>query len=97
MPKIIKFFARIAVMEAISYMLLLGIAMPLKYFFQMPVAVTVVGWVHGVFFMLYMVVLIMCWREFNWSLGRAVYYFIASLLPIVPFYIERQLKQEYTV
>jgi integral membrane protein len=53
MPSKIKTFATIAFLEGISFAVLLGIAMPLKYFFDLPVAVTVVGWAHGVLFMLY--------------------------------------------
>jgi integral membrane protein len=96
MPQKITLFARIAVLEAISYLLLLGIAMPLKYFFNYPMAVTLVGWAHGVLFMLYMVALLVCWREYAWSFKRVIMYFMASLLPVVPFYIERSLVQEYT-
>ncbi|HMP99230.1 MAG TPA: DUF3817 domain-containing protein [Cyclobacteriaceae bacterium] len=95
MPKNIIWFVHIAVWEAISYILLLGIAMPLKYIFDYPLAVTLVGWAHGVLFMLYMIFLFLCWQEFSWSFKRVVIYFIASLLPLVPLYIKRKLVQEY--
>jgi integral membrane protein len=95
MPQKIYWFARIAELEAISYILLLGIAMPLKYVLDFPFAVTVVGWAHGVLFMLYMGALMICWQEYPWSLKRVIIYFIAALLPIVPFYIKRNLAKEY--
>jgi integral membrane protein len=91
----VKTFGRIALVEGISYVVLLGIAMPLKYYFEFPMAVKVVGWAHGILFMLYMLLLLLCWIEYKWSLGRVVFYFMASLLPIVPFFVERKLAREY--
>lgn len=95
--KKIKTFATIALLEGISYVLLLGVAMPLKYIFDFPEAVTVVGWAHGVLFMLYALWLVLCWKEYTWSFSRVVGYFIASLLPIIPFVVERRLKKEYAL
>lgn len=97
MPSKIKTFATIAFLEGISFGVLLGIAMPLKYFFDFPAAVTVVGWAHGVLFMLYALYLLLCWKEYAWSFNRVLGYFIASLLPIVPFIVERRLKAEYAI
>lgn len=93
-PKI-KSFATIALLEGISYILLLAVAMPLKYFFAFPLAVKVVGWAHGVLFMLYGIMLLLCWIEYKWSLKRVVFYSFASLLPVIPFMVERKLKKEY--
>ncbi|GHN02395.1 membrane protein [Cytophagales bacterium WSM2-2] len=91
----VRAFATVALIEGLSYVLLLVIAMPLKYFFQFPYAVKIVGWAHGVLFMLYVIFLILCWIECKWSLKRVSLYFIASLLPILPFIVERRLKKEY--
>jgi len=95
MHRTVKTFATVALIEGISYVLLLAIAMPLKYFFDFPYAVKVVGWAHGVLFMLYVVLLVLCWIKYKWTFGRVFLYFIASLLPILPFIVERKLKQEY--
>jgi len=97
MNRKIKTFALVALLEGISYILLLAIAMPLKYFFDFPYAVKVVGWAHGILFMLYMAALVICWREYNWSIKRVMLYGIAALLPVVPFYIERSLVREYSI
>lgn len=91
----VKTFATVALIEGISYILLLAIAMPLKYYFDFPLAVKIVGWAHGVLFMLYMAFLLLCWIEYKWDLRRVVFYFIAALLPIVPFFVERKLSREY--
>jgi integral membrane protein len=82
-------------MEGISYIVLLGIAMPLKYFFEMPVAVKVIGWIHGALFIAYGVFLLLCWFKYQWRFKRVIFYFLASLLPILPFFVERDLKKEY--
>jgi integral membrane protein len=47
--------------------------------------------------MLYGLWLVLCWKEYAWSFSRVVGYFIASLLPIVPFVVERRLKREYAI
>ena len=44
----------VAFVEGVSYLVLLSVAMPLKYFAGMPSAVKTVGWVHGVLFVLYL-------------------------------------------
>ncbi|MCZ8134288.1 MAG: DUF3817 domain-containing protein, partial [Algoriphagus sp.] len=43
-------FKWISLIEGLSFLILLGIAMPLKYMFDMPLAVTYVGWAHGILF-----------------------------------------------
>lgn len=91
----VKAFSTIATLEGVSYILLLGIAMPLKYIFNFPFAVQVLGWAHGVLFVLYGVMLLLCWIHYRWSLVRVISFFLASLLPVLPFLVERKLHREY--
>jgi integral membrane protein len=91
----ISLYRKIAVTEGISYMILLGIAMPLKYFFGFPHAVKYFGWIHGVLFLVFAVVLIAAAIKYRWSLKRIAIYTIASVLPIIPFILDKQLKEEY--
>jgi integral membrane protein len=79
------------IMEGISYLLLLGIAMPLKYFFDQPLAVTYVGWAHGALFMLYCLAILIALLASALSFPRSVMAFVASLLPFGPFIIDRKL------
>ena len=90
-------FRKIALAEGISYLVLLFIAMPLKYWADMPLAVKYTGWAHGLLFVLYGVSLIMAWNERKWSFGRVVFYFIASLVPFAAFYVDHKLKAEDAV
>jgi integral membrane protein len=90
----LNIFRKIALLEGISYILLLFIAMPLKYWANMPLAVKYTGWAHGLLFVLYAVCLIMAWQEKKWSFGKATLIFLASLLPFAPFVVDRRLKEE---
>ncbi|MDQ8003555.1 MAG: DUF3817 domain-containing protein [Pedobacter sp.] len=90
----LNLFRKVALAEGISYILLLFIAMPLKYWADMPLAVKYVGWAHGLLFVLYIACLVMAWQERKWSFLKVVMLFIASLLPFVPFYVEKKLKEE---
>ncbi|WP_345245028.1 DUF3817 domain-containing protein [Nibrella saemangeumensis] len=87
-------FRLIALLEGISYLVLLGIAMPLKYWAGIPEVVKVVGWAHGVLFVAYLVTLLGAAIDRRWSFGRVVFAFIASLVPFGTFYLDKQLKRE---
>jgi integral membrane protein len=87
-------FRKVAIAEGISYILLLFIAMPLKYMFDMPLAVKYTGWAHGMLFVLYVVFFVMTWQESRWKASRAGMYLFSSLLPFAPFWVDKQLKKE---
>ena len=82
------------IVEGVSFLVLLGVAMPLKYFAGMPAAVKVVGWAHGVMFVLFCFALLHAKLAARWSLGRAAGVFVAALLPFGPFVIDRRLARE---
>ena len=83
----------VALVEGVSFLALLGVAMPLKYFAGMPMAVKIAGWIHGVLFMIFAVALVHTAAAAKWSLGRAATVFVAALLPFGPFVIDRRMKQ----
>lgn len=84
----------VALVEGASFLLLLGIAMPLKYFAGMPMAVKIAGWVHGLLFMAFLVVLLVAHGERRWPPSKTAMIFIAGLIPFGPFVIDRRLKNE---
>jgi integral membrane protein len=86
-------FRLIALLEGISYLILLGIAMPLKYKFGMAAAVKYTGWVHGVLFAAYVILLLKVWKQYNWSFKKTMFAFIASLLPFGTFVLDKQLRE----
>jgi len=80
--------------EAVSFLVLLGVAMPLKYFAGMPLAVKIAGWVHGLLFMAFGVCLLVAHGERQWPVRWTATIFVAALLPFGPFVIDRRLKNE---
>ena len=92
----IKNFRMVAMAEGISYLLLLFIAMPLKYLLDFPLAVKYIGWAHGLLFIGYMVLLLSCWLSHGWRFSRVAFFSFASLVPFLPFVVEKQLKREMT-
>ncbi len=77
--------------EGISYLLLLFIAMPLKYMADIPLAVKYTGWAHGLLFVLYVAAIIVAGSERKWSLWKMFLFFLAALLPFGPFVAEARL------
>lgn len=78
----------IAFLEGVSFLVLLGIAMPLKYMAGLPEAVRMVGMAHGVLFILYVLLLIQVAVEKAWSLKISTLAFLASLVPFGTFYAD---------
>jgi integral membrane protein len=78
----------VAFLEGISYLVLLGIAMPLKYFAEMPEAVKHVGRAHGLLFVLFVLLLIQVAYEKGWSLKKSLLSFLSSIIPFGTFYAD---------
>ena len=82
----------VSVSEGISFIILLGIAMPLKHFLGIWQAVRVVGSLHGALF------LALCWVLFTVLLDKklsfkwCVIVFVCSFVPFAPFFVDRKLK-----
>ena len=87
-------FRLISIAEGISYLLLLGIAMPLKYYADFPEAVKYTGWAHGVLFVAYMISGLDISIERKWSLGKIVLAVLASLLPFGPFIFDKKMLEK---
>ncbi len=84
----------LGMVEAVSFLLLLSIAMPLKYFAGLPLAVKIVGWLHGLLFLAFCMVLLQTQQTQKWPLRWTAVVLIASLLPFGPFIIDRRLKTQ---
>lgn len=82
------------ILEGISFLTLLGIAMPLKYVWHEPLAVKYTGWAHGVLFVSYIYLAFQVFSEGNkpgsW-LAKAA---LAAVVPFGTFVFDRQLKSE---
>ena len=78
-------FRAIAFLEGISFLVLLLIAMPLKYAGDNPKPVLYVGWVHGVLYILYAIAGFQAMIARKWPVSEAVRGFIASIIPAGTF------------
>jgi integral membrane protein len=84
-------FRIVAFWEGISYLLLLFIAMPLKYGLGVDMAVSVVGMAHGVLFLAYLATLALAWPRLGTRLS--VVAFVMSLVPGGTFWLEHRLRE----
>ncbi|UUO06232.1 DUF3817 domain-containing protein [Blastopirellula sp. J2-11] len=84
----------VGALEGLSFLLLLGVAMPMKYVAGEPLAVRVAGTLHGVLFLLYMVAVVRAARSNCWPFERIFEAIIASLYPLGTFVLDRKLREE---
>ena len=82
----------IAIIEGISFLILLFIAMPLKYAWGQPQAVRIVGMAHGVLFIIFCAALLHVTIIAKWPFGRSALLFFASIIPFGPWLIDRRMK-----
>ena len=83
----------VGLLEGLSFLLLLFIAMPMKYMFDNPVLVKYVGMGHGVLFILFLIVLFAVCEKQKWSITIFFMGLAASILPFGPFVFDRKLKR----
>ena len=86
---ITKWFLLIGKVEGYSYLVLLFIAMPLKYIFNIPEFVRPVGSVHGVLFVAFMLLLALMFFKVKLSFKNSVFAFLLSLVPFGTFFLKR--------
>jgi len=80
--------------EGISYLLLLGVAMPLKYFMGVPEAVSVVGMAHGILWLLFVGCVWDVRSRHRWPFDRTGWALLSSVLPFGTFVLDGQLRNE---
>lgn len=89
----VSWLRRVSLAEGVSFLLLLGIAMPLKYLAGVPQAVTVAGWAHGLLFMLVMHALFQAMSLEGWTVRKSAAVVVAALLPAGPFVLDRRMRE----
>lgn len=87
-------FRIIAFAEGVSYLILLFVAMPLKYIWEEPAAVRSFGSIHGLLFVLYVVFVLLCKIKYRWSYPKALLLLGISLIPFGNFYADRRYLQD---
>lgn len=82
------------ILEGVSFLVLLGIAMPLKYAFGFPLAVRVVGMIHGLLFLWLLIVLARTYLERRWTILSCLVVLGAALLPFGFLFVDARLRRE---
>ncbi|RFU37072.1 DUF3817 domain-containing protein [Actinomadura logoneensis] len=86
---IVKSLRIVSVAEAVSFLVLLLVAMPVKYAGGEPVVVQIMGPIHGVLFIAYVILVLAGRGAVGWDNKRTLLALIASVLPVAPFFVER--------
>jgi integral membrane protein len=89
----VRALRQLALVEGVSTLVLFFVAMPLKYFAGMPLAVTVVGSIHGFLFVALVLMLLIAIAKVPISLGLAAAGIVAAVVPGGPFLLERRLAR----
>ena len=81
-------FRIIAFLEGVSYILLLFIAVPIKYNLGDPTYVKLLGMPHGLLFVAYIVFAFLIKENKNWGIKDLGIVLLASILPFGTFYVD---------
>ena len=84
----------IAYIVGVMLLVLLFIAMPLKYLGDNPSAMNVVGPLHGFLYMVYLLATFDLFRRVRWSFPRLLLVALAGTIPFLSFYAERKTTHE---
>lgn len=94
MFSLLNIFRLVALLEGISYILLLFIAVPIKYFGNNPQYVKMLGMPHGLLFVAYIILAIVLGSKLKWKSKSLLFVLAASIIPFGTFYIDKvYLKQ----
>ena len=84
----------VALLEGVSFLVLLFIAMPLKYLADQPLAVRIAGSIHGGLFLIFLAALYRAGGVCRWPWRRSLHAFVASIVPFGTFVFDRSLRRE---
>lgn len=90
MPKLLPVFRITALLEGVSYLLLLFIATPIKYLYEDPQYVKMLGMPHGILFMVYVILAVLISANMKWTTKTLWIVLIASVIPFGTFYIDKK-------
>lgn len=79
-----------ALLEGLSFLILLLIAMPLKYVWDLPAAVRIVGMAHGVLFVAYIYIVLAAWYKFKMSKTAVAISLAGGFFPLGTFYADHR-------
>jgi integral membrane protein len=89
---LLRTFRLFGILEGSSFLFLLLIAMPLKYWAGMPEYVMVGGWIHGILVIIYNILATIAWQKHHWPILMWFQAGVASLVPLGTFWFDRKLR-----
>jgi len=93
MKNSVKNFGIINTVEGYSYLLLLFVAMPMKYLLGIAIATKIVGMIHGILFIAFLILLVKAWEDAKWPIKDSIIFFIASLIPFGTFFTKKRIRE----
>ena len=87
-------FRIVSFLEGVSYLLLLFVAVPIKYFQGDVSYVKMLGMPHGILFMSYIVLAVILKKTMKWSLKSLGIVVLASVIPFGTFYVDKKYLQK---
>lgn len=87
---LLSIFRIIALLEGVSYILLLFVATPIKYFADNPTYVRLLGMPHGLLFIAYIAIAVLLKPEQQWNKRTFLVILAASLIPFGTFYVDKK-------
>ena len=93
----IRFLRPLSFIEGSSLLILLFIAMPIKYILGNPHVVRVVGMAHGLLFIALVATIIVVARKEHWAKGLLFFALVSSTVPFGMVFLERKLKQQIRI
>lgn len=90
MLKLLPVFRIVALLEGVSYILLLFIATPIKYFGDDPQYVKLLGMPHGLLFIAYVVLAVLISKDMKWNGKTMRTILLAAIIPFATFYVEKK-------
>jgi integral membrane protein len=91
-----RYFLAVSLAEGVTFLLLLCVAMPLKYAANLPVAVMIMGSIHGLLFIAYVLLALDGRTQLSWTGKRLLWVLVMAVLPTGAFFAERSVKNELT-
>ena len=85
-------FRFMGILEGSSLVILLFIAMPLKYWFGMPAAVTIIGTIHGYIFLAYLIAIVYAMIAVKWPYRFTIGAVLSAFIPFGNFILDSRLK-----
>lgn len=90
----LKHLRLIGFIEGMSYILLIGVCMPLKYIYEIPEPTRYMGMAHGVLFIYFCLLVLVVGKQRSWSLVKIGLALLSSLIPFGTFVADVKLFRD---